>query len=470
MATDEISPDASGASIMALSSSLLNRAGGRPGGRMVRFGQQVAAAHMAWVTAQQFRSVWKQHRDRRPYVVSVPDTDTLYDAAMVWVLDTLPPVDRGAIEVRTVRASLAHEPIPDEDGDRRGPVQGPLLRLFFDGNRQQLVDIGGHDVLVQVHRPETGGGKAGDIMGATGLTTKVQFHCRDVAGREAVLGVLEDLRRAQLTTSRRAVLRVPTRWGDWQTHSNAAMRPANSVALPAGQMDALLGELRTFLDGEAAYARINQPWHIGALFEGPPGTGKTSTALSLAYELGLDVYALPLKDLGADTDLVQMLAKIQPRSLLLLEDIDVSHAATVRDDSQKGVSMSGLLNALDGAATPSGLVTVMTTNDVNALDEALIREGRADIRVKFDWIDDDQFLQLATYLIPGVWMAAGGHGFEGHQVTHAAVVSVVKPFLTRQRDLAAAAAALADWATGITGTAYAWQAELPGFRIPSSMS
>lgn len=43
-----------------------------------------------------------------------------------------------------------------------------------------------------------------------------------------------------------------------------------------------------------------------------------------------------------------------------------------------GVTTGSLLNALDGVATPHGLITVMTTNFLEKLDPALIRAGRMD--------------------------------------------------------------------------------------------
>jgi len=69
----------------------------------------------------------------------------------------------------------------------------------------------------------------------------------------------------------------------------------------------------------------------------------------------------------------------------LLEDVDVFHSATERDDEGSGVTLSGLLNALDGIATPRGLLTVTTTNDPSALDVAVIRPGRVDLSEQFGY-------------------------------------------------------------------------------------
>ncbi|EXF83089.1 hypothetical protein CFIO01_06985 [Colletotrichum fioriniae PJ7] len=52
-------------------------------------------------------------------------------------------------------------------------------------------------------------------------------------------------------------------------------------------------------------------------------------------------------------------------------------------DDKKGISLSGLLNAIDGVASQEGRILVMTTNKPESLDEALIRPGRVDLQVGF---------------------------------------------------------------------------------------
>ncbi|OAA45365.1 bcs1 [Cordyceps fumosorosea ARSEF 2679] len=51
--------------------------------------------------------------------------------------------------------------------------------------------------------------------------------------------------------------------------------------------------------------------------------------------------------------------------------------------SKKGISLSGLLNAIDGVASHEGRVLIMTTNKPESLDEALVRPGRVDVQVGF---------------------------------------------------------------------------------------
>jgi chaperone BCS1 len=85
--------------------------------------------------------------------------------------------------------------------------------------------------------------------------------------------------------------------------------------------------------------------------------------------------------------------KAEPGDVLLLEDID--SAGIQREDIQtgktknSGVTLSGLLNAIDGGAAPEGLVLIMTSNNPESLDPALVRPGRIDVQILFGEVTQD---------------------------------------------------------------------------------
>jgi chaperone BCS1 len=53
-------------------------------------------------------------------------------------------------------------------------------------------------------------------------------------------------------------------------------------------------------------------------------------------------------------------------------------------NSQGKISLSALLNVIDGVASQEGRVLIMTTNHIDKLDPALIRPGRVDLKIKFE--------------------------------------------------------------------------------------
>lgn len=58
------------------------------------------------------------------------------------------------------------------------------------------------------------------------------------------------------------------------------------------------------------------------------------------------------------------------------------------------VTLSGLLNAIDGVCAPTGHLLFMTTNHKEALDDALTREGRCHMKVLFDFAVREQVVDL----------------------------------------------------------------------------
>lgn len=205
------------------------------------------------------------------------------------------------------------------------------------------------------------------------------------------------------------------------------------------------------------YANRGIPLRRGYLFHGPPGTGKTSLSFALAGVFGLDIYVISLLEPTlTEEDLLALFNTLPRRCVVLLEDIDTAGLArpmeeqdldattngdadgTTEDkkengqrgkgrkggrsgggggggeggpndwkvsdlarelkkqgsDEKKGISLSGLLNAIDGVASHEGRVLIMTTNKPDTLDDALIRPGRVDLQVGFTNATQEQSKEL----------------------------------------------------------------------------
>lgn len=78
------------------------------------------------------------------------------------------------------------------------------------------------------------------------------------------------------------------------------------------------------------------------------------------------------------------------QTFILLEDIDaafVSRETSEKSDSttdtSPSITLSGLLNAIDGVASSEERIIFMTTNYKDRLDSALIRPGRIDFEAYF---------------------------------------------------------------------------------------
>lgn len=116
-----------------------------------------------------------------------------------------------------------------------------------------------------------------------------------------------------------------------------------------------------------------------------------------------------------------LFADLPRRCLVLLEDIDTAGLAHTRDATTEDqeptspvastmpggppappkpakaagrISLSALLNIIDGVAASEGRILIMTTNHLEKLDEALIRPGRIDMIVKFDLASTEMIATL----------------------------------------------------------------------------
>ena len=372
--------------------------------RAPRVAMAAAAVQAALPIAKNMR---ERARERTTYTVKVPENDEIYDDLHEWVLGLLPTGQQRALVAWTSKRSDSYAPISEG-----GPPRPPRVRLRYDGSREQVVTIAGHRIKVVVSDGEA---EKGDRL----KLAEIVFTASSLAGQQALIGEIGRVAARGHEAKRQPVFRMLSKWGDWQRLDDLPTRDLDSVILADGQLDRLIADVGAFLGSEADYLRRCVPWHRGHMYEGPPGTGKTSVARAIASHFNMDIWYLPLADVRKDCDLLNVVNRISPRSMLLLEDADVFHAATQREDGD-GVTLSGLLNALDGIATPHGLFTVLTTNTPEILDRAVVRPGRVDLVEHLGLADSDQVSRLlARWYGRAVEVPAGVGGVSPAQVVEA---------------------------------------------------
>jgi len=138
------------------------------------------------------------------------------------------------------------------------------------------------------------------------------------------------------------------------------------------------------------------PYRTGIILEGPPGTGKTSMSKALAGHLNKDIYYMDATETGAQF-VKNALRGVPPGSLVIIEEIDRMFDFFERESKkvQKSSNAGPLLNALDGIVGNEDRIVIATTNHINKLDPALIREGRFDLKVHVGYMTDET---LRTYI------------------------------------------------------------------------
>ncbi|KAJ7500674.1 P-loop containing nucleoside triphosphate hydrolase protein [Mycena galericulata] len=221
----------------------------------------------------------------------------------------------------------------------------------------------------------------------------------------------------------------------WNNVKHKVRRPLSSIILQEGVVDALVRDAREFIDTEDWYVEAGIPHRRGYLLYGPPGTGKTSTIYALAGALNLEIYSLSLASSFVDDSFLQRAASSIPKhALFLIEDIDCAFASRDDEDEMEEqammmygggggrgpfgaggrggggegggrpvrslVTLSGLLNVIDGVGSEEGKLFFATTNYIDRLDPALLRPGRIDRKVAYDLATADQARALFLRFFP----------------------------------------------------------------------
>jgi chaperone BCS1 len=231
-------------------------------------------------------------------------------------------------------------------------------------------------------------------------------------------------------------------------------RTLDTVYLPSKLQHDILSEINIFLGKKELYDKFQIHYKKGILFYGPPGTGKTSLVRALAYHYKIPIYIININDKSVNDDSIIEILNTLPGNneykIVLFEDIDSAFSdkeilaveSKVTSDSkrinknniknnkkqkdnnednnnnnnnidndninnsiettttQKYLTYSGLLNALDGVlSNQKGIITIMTTNYIEKLGSALIRPGRIDKAFELTYCVHEQVITMLNYMI-----------------------------------------------------------------------
>ncbi len=197
---------------------------------------------------------------------------------------------------------------------------------------------------------------------------------------------------------------------------------------------AIYKEIERWKNSRDFYERHHIPWKHGILFYGKPGTGKTAIIRAVASDLDMPIFNFRLAEMD-NAQFVEEWNKLHESApcIALMEDfdnvfngrdnitsqnpldmfkssIDVKpETGDVKKTTKVLLSFGTILNCLDGIDKSEGVLTLITTNDISKIDEAIgipragttisTRPGRINRAIELGYLSPEGKEQLARRIL-----------------------------------------------------------------------
>jgi adenylate kinase len=208
-------------------------------------------------------------------------------------------------------------------------------------------------------------------------------------------------------------------------HLNFTMTPFYSNKqfsnIYGDEIRAIESRLRFFIQRRDWYDSKGIPYQLGFLLSGIPGAGKTSVIRAIANLTKRHIINVNFANITTATQLKNLFYsdKIQvfndssldsiqsyfipiQQRIYVIEELDGNGAIVKQrsDDStpqnvvNDELTLQEILTVLDGTMEIPGRIVIMTTNHPEILDRALIRPGRIDVKVHFDYASVNLIVEM----------------------------------------------------------------------------
>jgi len=213
----------------------------------------------------------------------------------------------------------------------------------------------------------------------------------------------------------------------------------NNLFFPK-DIENLINIISLWVNSKDWYREKSIPWKRGWLLYGDPGTGKTALARAFAEDLDLPIYVFSLAQMSNDElNNAWQSMQLNVPCIALIEDIDsvfdkrknIVHYSPFLNGSFLNQSNGGenkkgqngmmtpltfdtLLNCIDGVDKNEGVFTIITTNDISKIDEAIgipktledgrqefvsTRPGRIDRAIQLSYMNGENKIKMAKKIL-----------------------------------------------------------------------
>jgi chaperone BCS1 len=356
------------------------------------------------------KKVFEWGKRKTLYSVTVYQQDELFDVLEEWLFQHY------RNHYKDVEATLCYP-----DGQQCTPNESPVKELRFKQEENFFIaKIDGRSVFISKTKEKL------DKAQSLREIFYRRYIIRGWMAKEQINTFLKNIVEEHNQKKKKGLVKVYANnfWGDWTCIHDITVKPFSKVVMKHEEKNMLIDDLDNFIASADWYKERGIRYKRGYLFHGSPGNGKTTIASAISEYLGRDVYILNLNSLENDGYLIKAFSNLGKNIVLLIEDIDRSFAKRENIDSK--VSFSSLLNSFDGVLCKDGIITVITTNFIEKLDEALVREGRVDLKFQIDNPSPEQVKEYVE-MFYGVKIANPITG-NGHSMSY------VQEFCIRHKD------------------------------------
>lgn len=339
------------------------------------------------------RYLWQQIESRFTTTIYLDSTDPLFNWLKIWLANHPYSKRVGILSACSTQIEKALK----ERGLRRPNVMlTPAPGCHWMWYQNYLIAV--------YRRRDEKAGKDGTITIHETISLQLYTRNREVAKRLLIeardLAIPPDDTGIQIYASGESY-----RGDGWQALTRISSREPNSLIMAEGLLEGLIEKIQLFLDSKERYERLGIPYHMGILFQGPPGNGKSSAIRAIASYFNFNLCLLNFKEDSRHlSNLFKLFGQLPKQSLLVVEDVDRDRTVTIErskdDEPTYNNDLGAILNLMDGLLTPDGMILIMTANHPERLDPAFVRPGRIDHVIEVTNADLDMAERLFNKFYP----------------------------------------------------------------------
>jgi chaperone BCS1 len=226
----------------------------------------------------------------------------------------------------------------------------------------------------------------------------------------------------------------------WTKVAKIVPRQLSSVVINKDIKNKVVADIEEFLVTRQWYVDRGDAYKKTIIFHGTPGTGKTSLIRGLATHFKRNLCLINLNEM-TDGSFLSALASLPPHSIAVIEDFEDIKAVKARKANKRVVrdiprewsapnvgatgmvsgglsdydepqqesfmsslnmlTISGMLNTLDGLILLDDAIIILSTNHLHKVDPAMIRTGRVDHIYELKALGHVEVLEYIELMFPG---------------------------------------------------------------------